>query len=93
MAPVKETITTKSDRHFNKLDIYDPSSFKVVKKISLDEKIAFWNETEVANEVSDHKLSGKVTSAKMASPGKATPIRFAGRSSVTAVSILALMSS
>ncbi|MCP4262034.1 MAG: carbohydrate-binding family 6 protein, partial [Planctomycetes bacterium] len=40
---VKETINTKSDRHFDKLDIYDPSSFKVVKKISLDEKIAFWN--------------------------------------------------
>jgi len=25
------------------LDIYDPDNFKVVKKMSLDEKIAFWN--------------------------------------------------
>jgi hypothetical protein len=40
---IKETIDTKTDRHFDDLDIYDASSFKVVKKISLDEKIAFWN--------------------------------------------------
>ena len=39
---IKETVNTKTDRHFNNLDIYDASSFKVVKKISLDEKIAFW---------------------------------------------------
>jgi len=40
---LKETVTTKTDRHFNNLDMYDASNFKVVKKISLDEKIAFWN--------------------------------------------------
>jgi len=38
-----ETVDTGTDRHFDKLDIYDPSNFKVVKKISLAEKIAFWN--------------------------------------------------
>ena len=40
---IKETVSTKTDRHFDKLDVYDTSSFKVVKRISLDEKIAFWN--------------------------------------------------
>jgi hypothetical protein len=40
---IKETVNTKTDRHFDNLDMYDASSFKVVKKISLDEKIAFWN--------------------------------------------------
>ncbi len=40
---IKETVDTKTNRHFDKLDMYDASSFKVVKKISLDEKIAFWN--------------------------------------------------
>lgn len=40
---IKETVNTKTNRHFDNLDIYDASSFKVVKKISLDEKIAFWN--------------------------------------------------
>jgi hypothetical protein len=38
-----ETVDTGTDRHFDKLDIYDPGNFKVVKKISLTEKIAFWN--------------------------------------------------
>lgn len=40
---LKETVTTKTNRHFNDLDMYDASKFKVVKKITLDEKIAFWN--------------------------------------------------
>jgi len=40
---IKETVNTKTDRHFDHLDMYDASSFKVVKKISLDKKIAFWN--------------------------------------------------
>ena len=40
---LKEAVDTNTDRHFNKLDIYDPKSFKVVKKIPLNEKIAFWN--------------------------------------------------
>jgi hypothetical protein len=40
---IKEKVSTKTDRHFDKLDIYNTSSFKVVKKISLDDKIAFWN--------------------------------------------------
>jgi hypothetical protein len=40
---LKETVTTKTDRHFDNLDMYDASNFEVVRKISLDEKIAFWN--------------------------------------------------
>lgn len=31
-----------ADRHFDNLDVYDAGNFKVVRKISLDEKIAFW---------------------------------------------------
>ncbi|MCJ7775686.1 MAG: hypothetical protein MUP08_04805, partial [Desulfobulbaceae bacterium] len=33
----------KSYSTVNDLDIYDSSNFNVVKKISLHEKIAFWN--------------------------------------------------
>ncbi len=40
---LKETIDTKTNLHFDDLDIYDPENFKVVKKISLNEKITFWN--------------------------------------------------
>lgn len=40
---LEETVETGTNRHFNNLDIYDPHNFKVVKKISLNEKIAFWN--------------------------------------------------
>ena len=39
---LKQKMDMKSDRHFNRLDVYDPANFKVVKKISLDEKVAFW---------------------------------------------------
>ena len=39
---LKDGVDTKTDRHFNKLDMYDPSNFKTVKKITLDEKIDFW---------------------------------------------------
>jgi len=39
---LKETIDTKTNLHFDDLDIYNPDNFKVVKKISLDDKIAFW---------------------------------------------------
>jgi len=34
---IKETVSMKTDRHFDNLDIYDASHFKLVKKISLDE--------------------------------------------------------
>ncbi|TWU62045.1 hypothetical protein [Crateriforma conspicua] len=30
------------DRHWDRLDVFDPANTKVVKKITLDEKIAFW---------------------------------------------------
>jgi len=40
---LKKPIDTNTNLHFDDLDIYDPNNFKVVKKISLDEKITFWN--------------------------------------------------
>ena len=40
---LKDPVDTKTDRHFNDLDMYDRKSFKVVKEISLDDKIKFWN--------------------------------------------------
>ncbi len=40
---LKKPVDTQSDRHFDDLDVYDPDNFTVVKRISLDEKIAFWN--------------------------------------------------
>ncbi len=40
---LKQPVDTQTDRHFNDLDVYDPDNFTVVKKISLAEKIAFWN--------------------------------------------------
>ncbi len=39
---LKEPVTPRTDRHWNTLDVYDPDNFKVVRKISLTEKIAFW---------------------------------------------------
>ena len=39
---LKETVNTDTNRHFDNLDIYDPNNFKIVKKISLTDKIAFW---------------------------------------------------
>jgi hypothetical protein len=39
---LKETVDMSTDRHFDAYDMYDPAKFKVVKKISLDDKIAFW---------------------------------------------------
>jgi hypothetical protein len=40
---LKDGVSLDTDRHFNDMDMYDPGNFKIVKKISLDEKIAFWN--------------------------------------------------
>ena len=39
---LKEPVNLKTDRHFEKFDLLDPDNLKVVKRISLDEKIAFW---------------------------------------------------
>jgi hypothetical protein len=51
---LKKKVDMESDRHFNDLDVYDPASFKVVKKISLDDKIAFW--TRVFNLAEDRGI-------------------------------------
>ena len=37
-----DEVTPRTNRQWDALDVYDPSNFKVVKKISLDDKIAFW---------------------------------------------------
>jgi len=39
---LKTKMNLASNRHFDKLDVYDPANFRIVKKISLDEKVAFW---------------------------------------------------
>ena len=39
---LKDEVTTTSNRQWDGMDMYDGDNFKVVKKISLDEKIAFW---------------------------------------------------
>jgi hypothetical protein len=51
---LKKKMDMKSDRHFNDLDIYDPANFKVVKRISLEDKIAFW--TRVFNLAEDRGI-------------------------------------
>ena len=39
---LKEPVNLKTDRHFDRFDLFDPDNLRVVKRISLDEKIAFW---------------------------------------------------
>jgi hypothetical protein len=40
---LRETVDTSTDRHFDDVDLMDPANVKVIKEISLKEKIAFWN--------------------------------------------------
>jgi len=39
---LKKKMDTRSNRHFDELDVYDPANFNVVKRISLEDKVAFW---------------------------------------------------
>jgi len=39
---LKDEVTTRTNRQWDGIDMYDGDNFRVVKKISLDEKIAFW---------------------------------------------------
>ncbi|MHC4559040.1 MAG: hypothetical protein ACYS80_17255 [Planctomycetota bacterium] len=39
---LKDEVTTKTNRQWDGMDMYDKDNFRVVKKLSLDEKIAFW---------------------------------------------------
>ncbi len=39
---LKEPVDEHGDRHWDKLDVFDPANTMVIKKISLDDKIAFW---------------------------------------------------
>ena len=48
---LKDEVTTTSNRQWDGMDMYDGDNFKVVKKISLDEKIAFWKKVfQLAND-------------------------------------------
>lgn len=48
---LKDEVTTTTNRQWDGIDMYDGDNFKVVKKISLDEKIAFWKEVfQLAND-------------------------------------------
>ena len=40
---LREPVDTSTDRHFDDTDLMDKANVEVIKKISLDEKIAFWN--------------------------------------------------
>lgn len=48
---LKDEVTTTTNRQWDGMDMYDGDNFKVVKKISLDEKIAFWKKVfQLAND-------------------------------------------
>ena len=40
---LRQPIDTSTSRHFDDTDLMDPANVEVIKEISLDEKIAFWN--------------------------------------------------
>ncbi|MBC8870369.1 MAG: hypothetical protein H8E44_13175 [Planctomycetes bacterium] len=40
---LRERVDTSTDRHFDDTDLMDPANVEVIKEISLDDKIAFWN--------------------------------------------------
>ena len=40
---LRESVHTSTDRHFDDTDLMDPAHVEVIKVISLNEKIAFWN--------------------------------------------------
>lgn len=40
---LRRPVDTSTDRHFDDIDLMDPANVKVIKEISLDDKIAFWN--------------------------------------------------
>jgi len=35
-------VDTKTNRHFDDIDLFDPANVKVIRKMSIDDKIAFW---------------------------------------------------
>jgi hypothetical protein len=39
---LRKPVTPRTNRHWDDIDLFDPANVKVVKKITLDEKIAFW---------------------------------------------------
>ena len=40
---LRERVDTGSDRHFDDTDLMDPAVVEIIKEISLEDKIAFWN--------------------------------------------------
>lgn len=51
---LREPVDERGDRHWDKLDVFDPANTKVVKRISLDDKIAFWQ--KVFDYAEDHGI-------------------------------------
>ena len=51
---LKVPFNEKGDRHGDKLDFHDPKNTRLIKKISLDDKIAFWQ--KVFNYAEDHGI-------------------------------------
>ena len=51
---LKQPVNEKGDRHWDKLDVFDPANTRVVKRISLDDKIAFWQ--KVFDYAEDHGI-------------------------------------
>ena len=51
---LREPVDERGDRHWDKLDVFDPANTRVVKQISLDDKIAFWQ--KVFNYAEDHGI-------------------------------------
>ena len=39
---LRKPVDTKTNRHFDNIDLFDAANVKVIKKISIDDKIAFW---------------------------------------------------
>jgi hypothetical protein len=51
---LKQPVDERGDRHWDKLDVFDPANTKVVKRISLNDKIAFWQ--KVFDYAEDHGI-------------------------------------
>ena len=51
---VTQPVTPKTDNHWQQFDIMDPANYKIIKEISLKDKIQYW--TRVFNYAEDHGI-------------------------------------
>jgi len=51
---LRNPVDERGDRHWDKLNVFDPANIKVVKRVSLNDKIAFWQ--KVFNYAEDHGI-------------------------------------